>query len=86
VNGVEGGGEVRTTLNRARKGDRVEVVEVEGGWEVRQRLKQIGVNEGDILLVKRRAVFGGPIVIETHGSEMAIGRGMAGHVAVRRKA
>jgi Fe2+ transport system protein FeoA len=86
VSGAEDGGNVRTTLNRARKGDRVQVVEVAGGWEVRQRLNQIGINEGDVLLVRRRAVFGGPIVVETHGSEMAIGRGMARNVAVRKKA
>jgi len=70
-------------LSRTRAGDRVEVVRLEGGWGIRQRFNQIGVYEGDILLVKRRAAFGGPIVVEAHGTETAIGRGMAGHIAVR---
>jgi ferrous iron transport protein A len=86
MSGVEGGVEVPTTLNRARKGDRMEVVELKGGWGIRQRLQQIGVYEGDVLLVRRRAVFGGPIVVEVHGTEMAIGRETARHVAVRKKA
>ena len=83
---VEETKEIETTLNRARRGDRVAVVRLEGGWGVRQRLNQIGIYEGDILLVKRSAVFGGPIVVEVHGTEMAIGRGMARHVAVRKVA
>ena len=86
MSGAKVGMEAPATLNRARKGDRVKVVELEGGWGVRQRLNQIGIYEGDVLLVKRSAVFGGPIVVEVHGTEMAIGRGMARHVAVRKKA
>jgi ferrous iron transport protein A len=80
------GAEVRTVLNQARRGDRLEVVALEGGWGVRQRLNQIGVYEGEILIVKRKALFGGPIVVEVNGTEMAIGRGMAGHVTVRKTA
>ncbi len=78
--------ETAIPLSRARRGDRVVVVRLEGGWRVRQRLNQIGVYEGDVLLVTRRAVFGGPIVVEGHGAETAIGRGMARHVAVRKRA
>jgi ferrous iron transport protein A len=83
---VEAIREIENTLNRARRGERVKVVRLEGGWGVRQRLNQIGFYEGDVLLVKRRAVFGGPIVVEAHGTETAIGRGMARHVVVRRQA
>jgi Fe2+ transport system protein FeoA len=84
--GTDGNIETETTLSRARKGEHVEVVRLEGGWGIRQRLNQIGVYEGDVLLVKRRAVFGGPIVVEAHGTETAIGRGMARHIAIRKKA
>ena len=78
--------ETAIPLSRARRGDRVEVVRVEGGWRVRQRLNQIGIYEGDVLRVTRRAVFGGPIAVEANGSETAIGRGIARHVVVRRRA
>jgi Fe2+ transport system protein FeoA len=84
MTGAEGMTGAVIPLTRTRKGDRVEVVEVEGGWGIRQKLNQIGVNEGDVLVVKRRAVLGGPIVIETKGSEMAIGRAMARYIAVRK--
>jgi Fe2+ transport system protein FeoA len=73
-------------LTRSRRGDRVEVVRLEGGWGIRQKLNQSGVYEGDVLTVSRRAIFGGPIVVEAHGSETAIGRGMARHIAVRKLA
>lgn len=73
-------------LTRSRRGDRVEVVKLEGGWGIRQKLNQIGVYEGDILTVRRRAIFGGPIVVEAHGSETAIGRAMARHIEVVRRA
>jgi ferrous iron transport protein A len=84
VSNADGASVIPLTLNRARRGDELEVLELTGGWDIRQRLSQIGIHEGDALSVKRRAMLGGPIVVEVHGSEMALGRGMARHVTVRR--
>ncbi len=70
-------------LNCARKGDRVCVVSLPERWGARQRLSQMGIHVGDTLTVKRSAVLGGPLVIEVHGSEVALGRGMAKQVVVR---
>jgi ferrous iron transport protein A len=84
VSGPDGGSKAPITLNCAQRGDEVEVLELRGGWGIRQRLNQIGIHEGDVLLVKRSAMFGGPIVVEVHGTEMALGRGMARHLTVRR--
>jgi ferrous iron transport protein A len=63
----------------------VVVLELTGVWVIRQRLSQNGIHPGDVLSVKRRAALGGPIVVEVHGTEMALGRGMARHVIVQRK-
>jgi ferrous iron transport protein A len=84
VSGPDGGSETPITLNCAQRGDEVEVLELTGGWGIRQRLSQIGIHRGDRLSVKHSAMFGGPIVVEVQGTEMALGRGMARHVTVRR--
>lgn len=70
------------TLDRVRKDTGVHVVGIEGGWGVRQRLNQMGIHPGDRILVKRSGVMGGPILIQVHGTEVALGRGMARKVIV----
>lgn len=70
----------------ARVGDTVRVVEIQGGWGFRQRLFQLGIHEGDTLVVKRSGILGGPILVEVHGTEIALGRGMAKRILVEKTA
>lgn len=60
----------------------VRVKEIIGGWRIRQRLNQIGVHVGDVLTVKRTGMFGGPILVNVHETDVAIGRGMARKILV----
>lgn len=55
---------------------------IRGGWGCSQRLNQLGIHAGDLITVKRNAGFGGPILVQIHGSEVALGRGMARHINV----
>ena len=71
------------TLDQIDKDKTVEVVEIQGGWGVRQRLNQMGIHPGDHILVKRSGFMGGPILVQVHGTDVAIGKGMAQKVNVR---
>jgi ferrous iron transport protein A len=69
-------------LSDIEEGKKARVLEVLGGMGVRQHLSTIGIHVGDIILIKRRSALGGPILIEVHGSEVALGRGIASNVQV----
>jgi ferrous iron transport protein A len=70
------------TLDQIKSGETVLVEHIKGGWGCSQRLNQMGIHAGDPVKIKRNAVLGGPILIQVHGSEVALGRGMARHVIV----
>jgi ferrous iron transport protein A len=71
-----------TTLDRIRGNRNAKVVDVAGGWGLRRHISQLGIHPGDTLTVLRHAAMGGPILIMIHGSQIAIGRGMASHITV----
>jgi len=73
------------TLDSVPNGREVRIVEIKGGWGIRQRLNQMGINTGDVIFVKRSGIMGGPILIRVHGTEVALGRGMAKKVIVSER-
>jgi ferrous iron transport protein A len=70
------------TLSDIEEGKKARVLLILGGMGVRQHLSTIGIHVGDTVLVKRHAVWGGPILIEVHGSELALGKGVASKIQV----
>jgi len=60
----------------------LKVISISGGWGVRRNLNEVGVHVGDTIQILRRAPFGGPLVVASHGTEVAIGRQMAEKVKV----
>lgn len=70
------------TLDQIEAGRAAVVKEIIGGFRVRQRLNCLGLHRGDRVRVKRSGVMGGPILVELHGTEVAIGRGMAKKIRV----
>ena len=58
------------------------VVSIDGGHGVRAHLNTLGIHVGDIMRVVERAPFRGPVLVEIHGSRVALGRGVASKVAV----
>jgi Fe2+ transport system protein FeoA len=58
------------------------VADIRGGWGVRQRLNQMGIHVEDVIRVRRCCSMGGPILVRIHGTDIALGRGLARHVLV----
>jgi ferrous iron transport protein A len=65
---------------------RAKVIDIEGGWGVKKRLSQMGIHPGDLVTVVRYGALGGPMVIEVHGFQLALGRGVASQVFVEETA
>ena len=70
------------TLDSIGENQKVKVVSISGGWEIRQRLGCLGIHPGDIIIVKRSAIMRGPILISVHGNQVALGRGVARRVVL----
>lgn len=60
----------------------VRVVKVNGGWGARQHLREMGVQVGDVIVVLRRAPFGGPLAARSRGAMIAVGRQFARKIKV----
>lgn len=71
------------SLDRVRRPCRVEVLQITGGRQVLRTLASLSIRPGDILQVRRAAPFAGPILIESAGTKVAVGRGMAQKILVR---
>jgi ferrous iron transport protein A len=55
---------------------------ITGGWQVRRSFSQMGIQTGDHIRVLRRAPFGGPVMVDNQGSQVAIGKELAEKVQV----
>ncbi len=58
------------------------IVAIKGGIGIRQKLMLRGISEGSIVRVV--SSNGGPVVLESDGGMIAIGRGMAHKIMVQR--
>ena len=58
------------------------VVAITGGRGVSAHLNTLGIHVGDRLTVIDRAPFRGPLLVEVHGSRVALGRGVARQIEV----
>jgi len=72
------------SLDTVEKNKKMVVKKIDGGVMVRRRLNQMGIHLGDVIIVRRSGIMGGPLLVEVHGSEVAIGRGMAKKIIVSR--
>ena len=61
---------------------KVRIVDIFGGRNARQTLAQMGIGVGSQVIVRRNAPFSGPILVENHGTTVAIGRGLASKIMV----
>jgi ferrous iron transport protein A len=71
-----------TTLDQIYENRKAKVIDVQGGAGIKQRLSQMGIHPGDIITILRYGVLRGPILIEIHGSQVALGRGIASRIIV----
>lgn len=70
------------TLDSIREGQKAKVINISGGWGLRQRLGGLGIHPGDMIIVRKSAIMWGPILISVHGNQVALGRGIARRVIV----
>lgn len=71
------------TLDCVPAESRVEVLEVGGGQGAKRHLAQLGIRVGETVVVQRVGPMGGPILVESRGSSVAVGRALARKVLVR---
>ncbi len=72
------------TLDQLGRNDVAKIVKIDGGWNIRQRLVQLGLHIGDIVRTKRGCSFGGPVLITINSYDIAIGQGMARRIWVSK--
>ena len=68
-----------------KKGDLVRVLRLDGGSGLEDKLTQHGIYPGDCIRVLREAPLGGPLLVDVHGREIALGRGVAKKIFVEDK-
>ncbi len=69
-------------LSDASIGDRVKVIEIDGGRKVTNRLMELGIIEGVLLDVVNCG--GGPLIITVGNSRFALGQGIAKKIIVEK--
>lgn len=82
VEGVRHEEPMSMTLDQVYENKKATVIDIQGGQRVRQRLGQMGIHPGDVITILRYGALRGPILIEIHGSQVALGRGIASKVIV----
>jgi len=70
-------------LSELGPGDSGVVVDINGGSGLRSRLYSMGLAPGVIIRVLEKYQFG-PVVVEAGGTRLAVGKGMAAKILVRR--
>jgi ferrous iron transport protein A len=58
------------------------VIMIDGGQKIHSYLNTLGIHIGDWLTVVQRAPFRGPVLVEIHGTRVALGRGVACKIQV----
>ncbi len=69
-------------LVQVEENKKAKVVDIQGGGGLKRRLSQMGIHPGDFVTVVRYGALRGPMVIEVHGFQLALGRGVASQVFV----
>ncbi|HDI12523.1 MAG: ferrous iron transport protein A [Hadesarchaea archaeon] len=67
-------------LTNLKPGEKGVVIQVAGGHGMRQKLALRGIKEGSWL--RMISSLGGPVIVESNGSQIAMGRGMAQKIIV----
>jgi Fe2+ transport system protein FeoA len=70
------------TLYEAGTHAKLRILLITGGWDVRRSFNQIGIQPGDRVRILRRAPFGGPLVIDNRGTQVAVGKQLAEKIRV----
>jgi len=69
-------------LANVKSGSKVKVVRIKGGLGIRQRLSCLGIHPGDIVILQNSGFMRGPVLVNIHGNQVALGRGIATKILV----
>jgi len=70
-------------LAKVKEGEEVEIVSIKAGAKTAKRLADLGLTSGTKIKVLRKAISG-PIEIKVRGSRLALGRGLANKIVIKR--
>ena len=63
-------------------GEPVRVVDILGGHGLASRLEALGIRPGSNIMKRSEMFMRGPVTVEAHGAQIAIGYGMASKILV----
>ena len=69
-------------LDKMKEGTLLRIVSISRTSGIGQQLAQMGIQVGDTVQIKRFASFGGPILIETRGTSLALSKEWAEKITV----
>ncbi len=69
-------------LHERKEGDVLRIISISNSRGVRRQLAQMGIQVGDTVQVKRCVSFGGPILIESRGTSIALSKESAEKIKV----
>lgn len=69
-------------LDQVAENKKVRIIDVQAGWGVRRRLGHMGLHPGDMVTILRHGGFAGPVLIEVHDFQVAMGRNIASRIIV----
>jgi ferrous iron transport protein A len=70
-------------LTELAKGEQGTIVALHAGWGAQQRLRLLGLVEGQVIRKLSELALGGPVVVLVNRAQVAIGRGKARRILVR---
>jgi ferrous iron transport protein A len=70
-------------LTDLAKGEEGTIMALQTGWGAQQRLRLLGLTEGQVIRKLSELALGGPVVVLVNRAQVAIGRGMARRILVR---
>ncbi|HHX26587.1 MAG TPA: ferrous iron transport protein A [Firmicutes bacterium] len=76
------GGATVVPLVSANAGESVCVVDILGGHGLASRLEALGIRPGTNIVKRSEMFMRGPVTVEAHGAQIAIGYGMASKILV----
>ncbi len=69
-------------LIKVGAGKLVRVIGIRGGRGLAARMEALGIRPGTNITKKSEIFMGGPVIVEVHGTQIAIGHGMASRTMV----
>lgn len=69
-------------MDDIKPGQKAKVIEVKGGWGLRQKLSELGILPDQVVTISNSSLWRGPVLVEVNANEVALGRGVARKVVV----